>query len=124
MPDDFTKEDQDRYREAWEQPGAITGMINWYRALMRQRRRSARSPQIQVPTLILWGQQDPHISYEMAALSAVMCESAQLMTFEDATHWVLHDEPEATSKHLIRHFSEDQSPTAVRAGDPTIIPTR
>jgi hypothetical protein len=32
MPDDLSTEERDRYREAWGQPGAITGMINWYRA--------------------------------------------------------------------------------------------
>ena len=104
MPDDFTEEDRDRYRTAWSQPGAMTGMINWYRALMRQQSRSMRSLQIQVPTLVLWGQQDPHISYEMAPLSVDLCEDGRLITFEDATHWVLHDEPEAASKHLVQHF--------------------
>jgi pimeloyl-ACP methyl ester carboxylesterase len=110
MPDDFTQEEQDRYRKAWSQPGATTGMISWYRALMLDTRKATVPARIRVPTLILWGKQDPHISYEMAALSAELCETVQLITFENATHWVLYDEPEATSKHLIRHFSEDQSP--------------
>lgn len=108
MPNDFTEEERDRYRAAWERPGAMTGMINWYRALMRQRGRSTLSPQIQVPTLILWGQQDPYISYEMAPLSIDLCDLGQLITFENATHWVLHDEPESTSRYLVHHFSEDK----------------
>ena len=110
MPDDFTEEERDRYRKAWNQPGAMTGMINWYRATMRRLGQSTVSPKIQVPTLILWGRQDPHISYEMAPLSVELCEDGRLITFEDATHWVLHDEPEATSKHLIRHFSNEPIP--------------
>jgi len=107
MPDDFTEEIQGRYRKAWGQPGAMTGMINWYRALMRHS-RSTISAKIQMPTIILWGQQDAFISYEMAPLSVDLCEEGQLITFEDATHWVLYDESEATSKHLIQHFSEDK----------------
>ena len=31
-PGTFTAEDLAQYRAAWSQPGAITGMINWYRA--------------------------------------------------------------------------------------------
>jgi epoxide hydrolase 4 len=108
MPDDFTKATHDRYRAAWAQPGAITGMINWYRATMRNMGKSAVLPKIRVPTLILWGQQDPHISYEMAVLSVEQCEDGQLITFENATHWVLHDEPEATSEYIGGHFSEDE----------------
>jgi pimeloyl-ACP methyl ester carboxylesterase len=62
MPDDFTQEEQDRYREDWSQPGSITGMINWYRALMQNSRKASVPAKIRVPTLILWGKRDPHIS--------------------------------------------------------------
>jgi pimeloyl-ACP methyl ester carboxylesterase len=106
MPKIFTKEERNRYREAWGQSGAMTSMINWYRASLRKMGRSAGASKIQVPTLVLWGKQDPHISYEMAALSLEMCEEGRLVTFEDATHWVLHDEPKETSKYIVQHFSE------------------
>jgi pimeloyl-ACP methyl ester carboxylesterase len=108
MPNDLTEAERDRYRNAWNQPGAMTGMINWYRALMRRGRQSAVSSQIQVPTLILWGQQDAHISYEMAPLSAEFCENRRLVTFEDASHWVLHDKPGEVSQFLIEHFLNER----------------
>jgi pimeloyl-ACP methyl ester carboxylesterase len=106
MPDDLSAEEQDRYREAWGQTGAMTGMINWYRALLRGSQRSTGSPRIQVPTLILWGRQDPHISYEMAPLSADLCDGARLVTFDDATHWVMHDKPQEVSQEMIKHLLE------------------
>jgi len=109
MPKDLTEAERDRYREAWNQPGAMTGMINWYRALLRQGRGTRSVSQIQVPTLILWGQQDPHISYEMAPLSAEFCQNGRLVTFEDATHWVLHDKPGEVSKLLIEHFLNEKN---------------
>ena len=31
----FTNEDIEKYKEAWSQPGAMTAMINWYRAAFR-----------------------------------------------------------------------------------------
>ena len=31
----FTDEDLRRYPAAWSQDGALTGMVNWYRALFR-----------------------------------------------------------------------------------------
>ena len=105
MPDDFSEVERGRYREAWSQPEAITSMINWYRASLRQMGKSTRSPQIQVPTIILWGQQDPHISYEMALLSVDLCEEGRLVTFEDATHWVLHDKSKEVSQNLVEYFS-------------------
>ena len=106
MPDEFSAEEQDRYREAWEQPGAMTGMINWYRAMMQKSITTLETSKIKVPTLIIWGKQDPHLSYEMAELSVDLCDDGELITFDDASHWVLYDEPDATSKQLIHHFSE------------------
>ena len=110
LPKAFGEEERNRYRDAWGQPGAITGMINWYRALIRYRGRSTLSPKIQVPTLILWGQQDPHISYEIATRSIELCEAGQLITFDDAAHWVLSDKPEDTSKYIVHHFLEGKQP--------------
>ena len=105
LPAYFTESERERYQIAWARPGAITGMINWYRASLRSSRASAAKVRITVPTLILWGQQDPYISYEMAPLSAELCEDVRLVTFEDATHWVLHDKPDEVNQLLIEHFS-------------------
>ena len=105
MPDDLTETERDRYREAWSAPGAMTGMISWYRASLRSRRRSEGTCPIRVPTLVVWGQQDPHLSYEMAPLSADLCQDCRLVTFDDASHWVLHDKPKEVSRLLIEHFS-------------------
>jgi len=105
MPDDLSPQKRDQYRAAWEQPGAITGMINWYRATFRQMGDSTGSSRIQTPTLVLWGKQDPHLSYEMARLSLDLCTDGRLVTFEDASHWVLYDKAAEVSRHLIEHFS-------------------
>jgi len=105
MPDNFTEDQRDQYREAWRQPGAISSMINWYRASLRGLGKSTNPSQITVPTLIIWGKQDPHISYEMALLSSDLCIDKRFETFEDATHWVLYDKPDEVSKLLIEHFS-------------------
>lgn len=107
LPDDLTEDKRDRYREAWARPEAMTSMINWYRAMVRQSRNLGGSTQIQMPTLVLWGKQDPHLSYEMAPLSVDRCEDGRLVTFEDATHWVLHDEADQVSQLLVEHFSTE-----------------
>jgi pimeloyl-ACP methyl ester carboxylesterase len=80
-------------------------MINWYRALLREKPQSPTPAKIRVPTLLLWGQQDPHISYEMAPLSVALCDDGRLVTFEDATHWVMHDKSKEVSQQMVEHFS-------------------
>jgi len=52
-PGTFTNEDLVQYRAAWSQPGALTAMINWYRALFRARVQFPDKT-VRVPTRILW----------------------------------------------------------------------
>ncbi|MCA9906866.1 MAG: alpha/beta hydrolase, partial [Anaerolineae bacterium] len=102
QPGTFSEEDFAHYHEAWRQPGAITAMLNWYRAAARLRSQAAR---IHVPTLILWGMHDIALSHPMATASQAYCDDCQLVWFEEATHWVQHDEPERVSQHLIEFFT-------------------
>ncbi len=102
-PGTFTPDDLDQYRKAWSNPGAVTAMINWYRAAFRHR-PALPDPQIHVPTRILWGRRDMFLLPEMAEQSLKYCDSAELTYFPDATHWLQHEEPEAVNTALIEHF--------------------
>ena len=107
MPNYWSEDQFDRYREAWNQPGAITSMINWYRATFSRSGRPRNSDAIQPPTLIIWGKKDPHLSWQMADLSLEFCQDGKLVYFEDASHWVQHDKPKEVSQLLIDHFQKD-----------------
>jgi len=109
MPDYFSEGELNRYREAWRQPGAITVMINWYRATFGSSKSTKTSNTIQPPTLIIWGKKDPHLSHQMGPLSLEYCQDGKLVYFEDATHWVQHDKASEVSQLLIQHFSPGAS---------------
>jgi epoxide hydrolase 4 len=102
-PGTFSPEDLVQYRVAWSQPGAVTAMINWYRALFRVR---AKFPDltVHVPTRILWGERDAFLLLEMAHESLRYCTRAELFTFANATHWLQHEEPARVSELLIDFF--------------------
>ncbi|TQQ80919.1 alpha/beta hydrolase [Halonotius terrestris] len=102
-PGTFSATDIEHYREAWTQPGALTAMINWYRAMVRYRPRPARQ-QVSVPTLVMWGQEDEFLEAKMADESLDYCDDGQLVTFPSATHWVLHEKPAATADELLAHL--------------------
>lgn len=108
MPGYWPEDQQDRYREAWSQPGAITAMINWYRAAARKSTSRNTSSVVKAPTLIIWGKKDPHLSHQMAPLSLAYCQNGQLVLIEDATHWVQHDQPDTVSQLLIEHFQGEE----------------
>jgi pimeloyl-ACP methyl ester carboxylesterase len=97
-----TDEDLAVYREAWAQPGALTAMVNWYRAALRS--AGARLPRLRVgvETLVLWGARDRFLGSEMAGASAALCDHGRLERFEKATHWLQHDETDAVNDRLVR----------------------
>ncbi|MER2269133.1 alpha/beta fold hydrolase [Methylobacterium oxalidis] len=80
-----------RYREAWAQPGALTGMLNWYRAL-RLKRRAEPEP-VRAPTLIVWGKKDTALGSGLATESLKLCEHGEIVWLPEATHWLHHEEP-------------------------------
>ena len=103
-PGTFSAEDLDEYRKAYANSGGLTGMINWYRALARAQTRTAGRSRLEMPVLILWGKRDVALSAGMAQDSLKRCQNGELVFFENATHWVQHDEAEAVSQRLLAFF--------------------
>jgi pimeloyl-ACP methyl ester carboxylesterase len=102
-PNTFSSEDLAQYRSAWSQPHALTSMINWYRAAFRFRTKFPDST-VHVPTRILWGERDAFLLSQMAHDSFRYCDSADLYTFANASHWLQHEEPARVSDLLIDFF--------------------
>lgn len=105
-PGTFADDDLALYRKAWSAPGALTAMLNWYRAIVRKPPRHLADPRIHVPTLILWGVKDIALGSELAPASLAMCDDGDLVFFENATHWVQHEEPEQVNSLLHAFFEK------------------
>ncbi len=102
----FTPQDLEDYRRAWTNSDGLTGMINWYRALVRYQLPLAADIRVHVPTLVLWGKKDVALGSEMAEKSVRLCDNGRLLFFEDATHWVQHDAAAKVNRELISFFNE------------------
>ena len=102
-PGTFSTNDLAQYRGAWSQPGALTAMMNWYRAAFRHRVKFPDRT-VRVPTRILWGERDAFLLTEMAHDSLKYCANGELVTFPEATHWLQHEEPARVSGHLVEFF--------------------
>ena len=105
LPTTFSATDLQEYRLAYANSQGLTGMINWYRAILRFPPNRPANQRLQMPVRILWGKRDVALSAEMAVESLKLCERGELFYFENATHWVQHDEAEAISKHLLEFFA-------------------
>jgi pimeloyl-ACP methyl ester carboxylesterase len=106
-PGAFTDEDLDRYRRAWSEPGAITAMIHWYRAALRHRPSPPADPRVRVPTLVLWGARDAALGRAVAEESLALCDDGRIEWFEEATHWLPHEEPERVNRLLLEFLGRD-----------------
>lgn len=105
-PGTFSAADLAVYRAAWSQPGAMTAMLNWYRAALRARPSRPPGSRIHGPTLLIWGTQDRFLGAEMAQPSIDLCDDGHLVFLEEATHWVQHEEPERVNRLLIDFFTQ------------------
>ncbi|HEV7944194.1 MAG TPA: alpha/beta hydrolase [Solirubrobacteraceae bacterium] len=105
-PGAFSDVDLERYAQAWAQPGALTGMVNYYRAALRRSPRAALAQlvPIQTQTLVIWGMRDRHLGSELAAPLPQWVPNVRMERLPQATHWVQHDEPERVNELLIEFF--------------------
>lgn len=99
-PGTFTDADLALYRQAWAQPGALTGMLNWYRAAVRHRPHLPRGPRVRVPTLLIWGGRDRFLKAKLARASIRYCDDGRLEQLPWASHWVHLEEPGRVSRLL------------------------
>jgi pimeloyl-ACP methyl ester carboxylesterase len=100
-PGTFSAADFDAYRQAWWRKGAMTGMLNWYRALFRCPILLPLNPRLAMPALLLWGARDVALGRELAEASLALCARGELVFFEDATHWLQHEEAIQVNELLI-----------------------
>ena len=107
-PGTFSDLDLEQYRRAWERPGAIRAMVDWYRALVRYRPRTPADPRIHVPTLLIWGTEDRFLSRGLAEASLALCDEGRLEWIEGATHWVQHEEPRRVNRLLVEFLGKGE----------------
>ena len=115
----FTAEDRDAYLEAWSQPGALTGGLNYYRAAQAgppsdQGSQASSSlgtdavvPAVTVPTLVIWGEKDQALLTGNLEGLAEFVPELTVKRIPDGSHWVVHEKPDLVNAY-IRDFIENR----------------
>jgi pimeloyl-ACP methyl ester carboxylesterase len=99
----LTPEKQAAYIEAWSAPGALTGMLNWYRAsplLVPQPGAAVDAAKVmtldpavlrvRMPHLVIWGMDDRALLPVSRATLADYCDDLTVREIAGADHWVVH----------------------------------
>jgi epoxide hydrolase 4 len=104
-PGAFPDEKMDLYRSAWDNDGAMSSMVNWYRAAYRHPAEIEGDGRVSVPTLIILSPNDAFIAGDLTRASLKYLDDGRLLELPAGTHWILQEDPEGTSKILIDFFS-------------------
>ena len=88
--------------EAWSQPGALTGGLNYYRASAlyppsaqdpgaKKLQLEARNFMVRVPTLVIWGERDTALLPGCLEGLEQVVPGVKIVRVPDATHWVARE---------------------------------
>jgi len=110
----FTEEDRKAYIEAWSQPGALTGGLNYYRAA-RLGPFTGEGDDIlsadgslftvKIPTLVIWGEKDKWLLTGNLEGLEKYVPNLTIKRIPDGSHWVIHEKPALVNSY-IREFIE------------------
>jgi len=114
---EMTEAVRQKYIEAWSQPGALTGGLNYYRVSPLYPPTSKEDEdsikgimdlphemvEVKVPTLVIWGEKDQALLPTNLDGMQDYVEDLTIKRIPDGTHWVIHEQPELVNS-LIRNF--------------------
>ncbi|TFI59926.1 alpha/beta hydrolase [Sphingomonas parva] len=116
-PTKLPVEERQAYLDEWKQPGALTAMLNWYRASTLEVPASGEQaslplwtrapfPKLRMPTLVVWGLKDPALlPIQLEGLDSVV-KDLRIVTSPSAGHFITWEEP-GTVTAAIRDFLAD-----------------
>lgn len=105
-PGTFKPAELEEYRQAFRQRDAFSSMVNWYRAFLQVPAAAPPNFRISLPTLVLWGVNDVALLPEMADKSMAFCDQGRLVKFEQATHWLQHEEADTINPLMDEFFRQ------------------
>jgi pimeloyl-ACP methyl ester carboxylesterase len=97
--------DVDTYVANLSRPGALTAALNWYRANAKPWRMQ-RLPNVQAPTLGLYGTRDPALTEMQMRESGRHVDGPFRFERVDAGHWMMLERPDEVSRLLVEFLSE------------------
>ena len=113
-PTKLPAEERQAYLDDWKQPGALTAMLNWYRASKIEVPAPGEDakaplwthapfPKLRMPTLVVWGLKDSALlPIQLEGLDNLVAD-LRLVASPSAGHFITWEEP-GTVTHAMRDF--------------------
>jgi pimeloyl-ACP methyl ester carboxylesterase len=105
----FSREEIAEYKKAWSRPGAVTAMLNYYRANILKRFFGFKMPfqRIDVPTLYIYGEKDfAVLPQTVAGVGDMISATYREHRIPTSGHWV-QQEAAGEVTNVLREFLGD-----------------
>ena len=100
------KEDLEELEAPLKDKESVKGMLDWLKAAKLPENYQKLDVKIKVPFLLLWGKKDQYFDWEMAEQSLKCFEDSELVAFDEAGHFLLHEEPQQVSQEMINFLNK------------------
>jgi epoxide hydrolase 4 len=102
--------DRAAFVQAWSQPGALTGMFNWYRAMRMDPPKPDGQVQaelyddeqlmVRVPARVMWGMQDTALLPGCVEGLERWVPNLDVRHVPDGSHWIVYEKPQLVSETI------------------------
>ena len=99
----FTPEDLSAYKDAAAKTGALTAMINYYRAnfhLIPDNNQAKEYGILDIPTLMIWGEQDAYFDKKLTYGTDAYVSDLELKYIANCSHWVQQEQPDLVNQYM------------------------
>ncbi len=105
----FTSQDLAEYKNAAAKPGALTAMLNYYRNIFPELLTQRQWEVLQVPTLMIWGENDKFLGKELTYDTQAYVKDFQLRYVPNCSHWVQQEQPNLVNQYMREFLNGDRA---------------
>ncbi|OUL20586.1 epoxide hydrolase [Nostoc sp. RF31YmG] len=96
----FTQADIAAFKNAAAKNGALTAMLNYYRNVFQQRILKRNWGILEVPTLMIWGENDTALGKELSYGTEAYVNNFQIKYIPNCSHWVQQEKPDLVNQYI------------------------
>ncbi len=113
-PSMFPSEVIDKFTESASKPGSLEAMINYYRGLIRgggmRRQAQLGFPLIDIPTLMIWGEEDVALSKKTTLGTDEFVTDLTLRYLPRVSHWCQQEQPDIVNLMISNFIDNERVP--------------
>lgn len=102
----FSPADITAYKNAAAKRGALTAMLNYYRQTLWELVFDKEWNVLEVPTLMIWGENDTALGKELTYGTESYVRNLQIHYIPNCSHWVQQEQPERVNQYMREFLSE------------------